>query len=174
MHLAYVTTTQRGETDRLLSAFAERLEAQGVSLAGVVQTNTECADNAKCDMDLRVLSGAGEVIRISQTLGAGSRGCRLDPAELERSVGLVSAALEEQPCLLIVNKFGKHEADGRGFRPIIGEALARNIPVLVGVNGLNEQRFVEFSDGVAEKLGADLDGMSEWLVRVAPKSIQAA
>ncbi|MBO9449353.1 DUF2478 domain-containing protein [Tropicibacter sp. R16_0] len=163
MHLAYVTTTQRGETDRLLSAFAERLEAEGVSLAGVVQTNTECADSAKCDMDLRVLSGNGEVIRISQSLGEGSRGCRLDPAALEQSVGLVTAALEDQPRLLIVNKFGKHEADGRGFRPIIGEALARDIPVLVGVNGLNEDRFIAFSEGVAEKLPADLDAMSAWL-----------
>ncbi len=163
MHLAYVTTTLRGETDRLLSAFAERLEMQGVSLAGVVQTNTECADNAKCDMDLRVLSGNGEVIRISQSLGTGSRGCRLDPAALEQSVGLVSAALEQQPRLLIVNKFGKHEGDGRGFRSVIGEALARDIPVLVGVNGLNEERFIAFSEGVAEKLPADLDAMSDWL-----------
>lgn len=162
MHLAYVTTIERGETDRLLSAFAERLEALGVTLAGVVQTNTECADNAKCDMDLRVLSGNGEVIRISQSLGPGARGCRLNPAALEQSVGLVSAALDTSPRLLIINKFGKHEADGRGFRPIIGEALARDIPVLVGLNGLNTDKFNDFSAGAAQRLPGDLDAMSDW------------
>ena len=57
MHLAYVTTTDRGATDRLLSAVAEHLLSKGASLAGVVQTNTECADSSKCDMDVRVSAG---------------------------------------------------------------------------------------------------------------------
>lgn len=96
MHLAYVTTTDRGATDRLLSAVAERLLASGSKLAGVVQTNTECADSSKCDMDLRVLPD-GETIRISQSLGTQSRGCRLDPAALEQAVGYVTASLEGAP-----------------------------------------------------------------------------
>lgn len=173
MHLAYVTTTARGATDRLLSEVAARLDAKGVSLAGVVQTNTECADNARCDMDLRVMPGT-EVIRISQTLGAGSRGCRLDPGELERAVGLVSAALAEDPELLIVNKFGKHEADGRGFRPLIAEALARDIPVLLGVNGLNEERFLAFTEGAAVKLNPEADALVDWVENVRASRIQAA
>ncbi|MBT8167019.1 3-dehydroquinate dehydratase [Phaeobacter gallaeciensis] len=173
MHLAYVTTEARGGTDRLLSAIAERLESKGVTLAGVVQTNTECADDTKCDMDLRVLAN-GEKIRISQSLGAGSRGCRLDPAALETSVALVLETLEKTPRLLIINKFGKHEADGRGFRPVIGDALMRGIPVLVGVNGLNEQKFLDFTEGAAEKMEADLDAIEAWLDRVAPEGSEAA
>lgn len=114
MNLAYVTTTDRGATDRLLSQVAERLLAKGAKLAGVVQTNTDCVDSAKCDMDLRVLPD-GETIRISQSLGEHARGCRLDPAALEQAVGYVSASLEDAPQLLIINKFGKHEADGVDF-----------------------------------------------------------
>ena len=162
MHLAFVTTTDRGATDRLLSAFAEALTDAGTPLAGVVQTNTECADGYKCDMDLKVLP-TGETIRISQSLGKKARGCRLDPAELERAVGLVTQSLDNAPRLLIINKFGKHEADGRGFRPIIADALERGIPVLVGLNQLNVERFQEFAGGMAEALEPDIDRLTDWL-----------
>ncbi len=173
MHLAYVTTTDRGATDRLLSAVAERLLATGARLAGVVQTNTECADSSKCDMDLRVLPD-GATIRISQSLGSMSRGCRLDPAALEQAVGYVTASLDDTPQLLIINKFGKHEADGRGFRPVIAEALARDIPVLVGVNSLNEDRFQEFTDGAAQKMEADAGAIVEWVQQVNAEKSAAA
>ncbi|MDA7965096.1 DUF2478 domain-containing protein [Ruegeria sp.] len=173
MNLAYVTTTDRGATDRLLSAVAERLLAKGARLSGVVQTNTECADNTKCDMDLRVLPD-GETIRISQSLGTMSRGCRLDPAALEQAVGYVTASLSDAPQLLIINKFGKHEADGRGFRPVIGEALALGIPVLVGVNGLNAEKFRDFTDDAAEALDPDLDTIIAWFEKVDGRRIAAA
>ena len=44
---------------------------------------------------------------------------------------------------MIVNKFGKHEASGRGFRMVIAEAIERNIPVIVGVSALNLGDFKE-------------------------------
>ncbi len=173
MHLAYVSTTDRGATDRLLSALAERLLQKGAKLAGVVQTNTECADSSKCDMDLRVLPD-GETIRISQSLGTMSRGCRLDPAALEQAVGYVTASLSDAPQLLIINKFGKHEADGRGFRPVIAEALALDVPVLVGVNAMNQEKFIEFTGGEAEEMQADLDAIENWFDRITASRIAAA
>ncbi len=173
MHLAYVTTTDRGATDRLLSAFADALLDAGTPLAGVVQTNTECAEGYKCDMDLKVLP-TGETIRISQSLGKNARGCRLDPAELERAVGLVTRSLDGAPQLLIINKFGKHEADGRGFRPVIADALERDIPVLVGVNQLNIERFQDFAGGMAEALDADVGSLTDWLDNVVQTGAQRA
>ncbi|UWQ81256.1 DUF2478 domain-containing protein [Leisingera sp. S132] len=163
MHLAYVMTEERGATDRLLSELAERLEAKGIRLAGIVQTNVECYDKELCDMDVRVLPD-GETIRISQSLGAGARGCRLNPEALEQAVGQVSATLQSDPApqLMIVNKFGKHEADGRGMRPIIGEALALGIPVISGVNKMNVEPFQAFADGMAVAAGPDLDALAEW------------
>ncbi|KIC43256.1 3-dehydroquinate dehydratase [Ruegeria sp. ANG-R] len=173
MHLAYVTTADRGATDRLLSAFADGLMSAGTPLAGVVQTNTECAEGYKCDMDLKVIP-TGETIRISQSLGKNARGCRLDPAELERAVGLVTRSLDSAPQLLIINKFGKHEADGRGFRPIIADALERDIPVLVGVNQLNIERFQEFAGGMAQALEPDVGSLTDWLDTVSQAHAQRA
>ena len=59
--------------------------------------------------DVRVPPG-DPVLRISQALGPSARGCRLDAAALEVAVGLVSTRLAEGADLLILNKFGKHEA----------------------------------------------------------------
>ncbi|WP_420584542.1 DUF2478 domain-containing protein [Ruegeria sp.] len=173
MYLAYVTTTDRGATDRLLSAVAEQLLASGAHLAGVVQTNTECTDSSKCDMDVRVLPD-GDTIRISQSLGEHARGCRLDPAALEQAVGYVTSSLEGGPQLLIINKFGKHEADGRGFRPVIAEALALDIPVLVGVNGLNMDKFQDFTGGAAEQVEPSVEAVTDWFQRVNAQRVAAA
>ncbi len=165
MHLAYIMTDTRGATDRLLSAFSEQLLGKGTRLAGVAQTNSECADTHLCDMDLKVLPD-GEVIRISQSLGTGAKGCRLDPSALEQAVALVTASLDLGPQLLIVNKFGKHEAEGRGFRPVIGDALMRGIPVLAGVNGGNHDAFLEFSEGMAERLTGETEALENWFAQV--------
>lgn len=164
MHLAYVMTETRGATDRLLSALAEALDTKGIRLAGIVQSNTECSDETLCDMDVRVLP-AGETIRISQSLGAGARGCRLNPEALEQAVGQVSASLhaDPKPQVLIVNKFGKHEADGRGMRPVIGEALAQDMVVVSGVNRMNVEPFKAFSDGMAVKGATELEALVAWV-----------
>lgn len=166
MHLAYVMTQNRGATDRLLSELADRLQAQGTALAGIVQTNTECHVDALCDMDVRVLP-KGETIRISQSLGPESRGCRLDPSALEQAVAQVTSSLhgENLPEVLIVNKFGKHEADGRGMRPVIGEAMALGVPVISGVNALNVEAFQAFSGGLAVAVEPSVESLLDWLAQ---------
>lgn len=161
MQLGYVMSERRGGTDRVISVFSETLLKRGVRLAGVAQSNTECSDSRLCDMDLLVLPG-GPTIRISQSLGEGSRGCRLDSAALEQAVGLVSARLEANPQLLVINKFGKQEADGRGFRPVIADALMRGIPVLAGVNRTNYDAFLEFSEGLAQHVPEELPAIEAW------------
>ena len=169
MALAFVKTTERGLTDRLLWEFADRLQADGFNLAGVVQTNSDKPGSHHCDMDVRVLPG-GPVIRINQVLGEESRGCRLNPAALEEAVVLVETTLERTPDLLIINKFGKHEAEGRGFRPLIAEALARDIPVLLGVNGLNRNAFEDYSGGYAEEVSADAISLAAWFHRLTQRA----
>ena len=159
--LGYVMAEGRGASDALLREVAEALRAEGVKLAGAVQVNLETAPENHCHMDLHVLAG-GEVVRISQDLGALSEGCRLDPDGLEQVVGLANAALEGGAQLLIINKFGKQEADGRGFRPLIGEALARDVPVLAAVARGSLAGFESFADGMAEALPADVQAVLGW------------
>jgi len=162
MRLGYITTEGRGAADRCLAGLAEDLAAGGHRVAGAVQINRETRDCQRCDMILRLLP-SGHELRISQALGAGARGCRLDPGGLEQAVAEVAAALEADPEALILNKFGKQEAEGRGFRPLIGEALARGLPVLLAVNLSNLPPFEAFAEGMAERLPCDRAVLARWL-----------
>jgi len=163
MKIGYVKISERGEMNRLLAGLAADLAAEGLALAGAVQHDIECAPEGKCDMDLQILP-AGPMVRISQNLGKDSRGCRLDPVALEQAVGLTEAQLSNAaPKLVIINKFGKHEAEGRGFRSTIALALELEVPVLVGVNETNFAAFQDFTGGAAEQAGDSPAALRAWL-----------
>ncbi len=160
MHLGYVSLSGRGRTDACLAAAAAGLAAEGVALAGCVQSAAADCDAHPCDMDLRVLP-AGPDLRISQALGEGARGCRLDGAVVEQAAMLAAGRLDGA-ALLIVNKFGKLEAAGRGFVPVIAEALGRGLPVVVGVNAQNLPAFLDFAGGLAQELPPEADAVFAW------------
>ncbi len=173
MKLAYTMAPGRGDTDLVLHALACSIIKRGHRAVGAVQINIESEEAGPCDMDVKILPDGG-AIRISQTLGRASRGCRLDPAALETAVGLVEDELAKGADCLIVNKFGKHEAEGRGFRPVIADALARDIPVLVGVNQLNQDAFLDFVGGFATELVPKHTVLEEWLLSAITHAAAAA
>ncbi len=122
--------------DQTLARCARRLQEAGYRVAGVVQRNRQRPGRRACDMFLENLA-TGETICISADRGDGARGCRLDHAALAQATLWAEQALTPEPQLLILNKFGKEEAVGGGFFPVMAEALARDIPVLSGVSALN-------------------------------------
>jgi hypothetical protein len=160
MKLAYVTLQGRGRTDALIAEVATLLEADGLRLAGTVQSNHERPDRRKCDMDLRVLPD-GPIVRISEDRGEMARGCTLDSGALEQTVVAVEQRLPGAE-VLIVNKFGKREAEGKGLVPVIAEALDRGIPVLIGVNGLNLAAFLAFAGEEVTALPPDAPSVAAW------------
>ncbi|UWQ05400.1 DUF2478 domain-containing protein [Aliiroseovarius crassostreae] len=162
MKLAFTIAPGRGETNALLAEIAEALIARRLRVIGTVQIDTDRGEDRKCDMDVKVLPD-GPLIRISEDRGVGARGCRLDTDALEGAVADTEAALAQGADLLLVNKFGKHEAEGRGFRSAIATALAQDIPVLVGVNKLNRDAFEAFCGSEAQELAAEADVIMNWL-----------
>lgn len=164
MKLAYVVSTGRGSIDPLLAGIASELLTRDLNLAGIVQMNTARANSDICDMDVKVLPD-GPISRISQSLGAHSSGCRLNPEALELSVAAVEATLSAQTELLIINKFGKHEGEGRGFCATIGRALELDVPVMIGVNRLNIDAFHAFAGGMAEEVVGH-DALLAWALEV--------
>lgn len=145
--LAYVIHDD-DEGNGRMAALARRLAAQGLRLAGAVQTNLDRGADCACDMELTVLETDAAPIRISQSLGAGSQGCRLDADALERAAALAASRLEGAD-LALVNKFGKQEAAGRGFRDFIADALAADVPVLIAVAPELLPAFAEFAGELA-------------------------
>lgn len=170
--LAYVSNSKRGAIDTLLNLTAQHLENKGMRLYGAVQINTERDRHDICDMDLLVLH-SGARIRISQDLGEGASGCRLDPDGMSRAIVSVENALENRATakvlpVLIINKFGKQEIEGGGFRNAIALALDRNIPVVVGVGRSHLAEFKAFSGGLAHRVDASIGAIDAWVTSVHP------
>lgn len=163
MKLAYVIAPGRGETNELLAKVAKQLAERGVRLAGTVQLDTERTEEFHCDMDVLVLPD-GPKIRISQYLGADARGCKLNPEALETAVAATEAEIAKGADLLIVNKFGKQEAEGRGFRSAVGEALSRDMPAIIGVAGTTIEAFRAFV-GEAEELPPEPEAILGWAIK---------
>jgi nucleoside-triphosphatase THEP1 len=159
--LGAITVEGRGASDRLLFEIASLLQADGFRLAGAVQENIAREGRRRADMVLHLLA-EGTLRQISQDLGAQSRGCCLDPAALAEVVARVEVALHDPVDLLIVNKFGKAEIEGRGFRPLIGQALVEDIPVLVAVGRGSREGFDAFAEGMAEWIDPSPDAALAW------------
>jgi len=171
--LGYVVGAERGAVDNLMAEVAAHLAGRGWPLAGVLQINSETGASTRCDMDLQVLT-LGTRVRISQRLGPLSRGCRLDPQGLEEAVGLVEHALDQGPRLLLINKFGKAELDGRGFRPVIGRALAAGVPVLTAVNQANLAGFESFLEGLGTALPPQAGSVIDWCLALPDSAEKVA
>ncbi|RMH46089.1 MAG: DUF2478 domain-containing protein [Alphaproteobacteria bacterium] len=160
MRLAHVTVPGRGRTDALIARAVDMFLADGLRVAGVVCARPPGDGAHPCDMDLRVLPD-GFSRRISQPLGRAARGCRLDGAAIEAMAAAVGAGLAGAD-LLVVNKFGRLEAAGRGLCGAIAQALEMEIPVLVGVNRLNLPHFEAFAGGMAVRLEPGIDAIRAW------------
>jgi hypothetical protein len=160
MHLGYISIPGRGMIDDCLADAVALMQDRGLRLAGTVRVLPVDHRAHPCDMDLRVLPD-GPVYRISQPLGTGARGCRLDPGQIETLSAEVEARVPGSD-LLVVNKFGKQECQGRGLRPAMLLALDREVPVVVGVNALNEQDFLDFAGGTAVRLAASPRAVLSW------------
>ena len=162
MNIRYVSLSGRGRTDACVTAAVRQMQAAGVRLWGTFALET---DDPACDMLLQVLPD-GPVIRINQNLGQQAKGCRLDGDALEQAVMQV-AARGNGAQVLVVNKFGKLEAAGRGYVPLIVQALDLGLPVLVGVSALNLPDLVAFTGDMATPLPEDPSAIAAWALAYA-------
>lgn len=161
--------------DQALRRIIQEAEAAGLRLAGVVQRDTPRAGRTGCDMTLEEIS-TGAAIEISQDRGAHARGCRLDLGELTRAIQLVSSALRASPDLLVLNKFGKTEVEGGGFRTLIAEAIGQGVPVLIAVPYRNIDPWRAFAGEMAREIhlsGAGDVLPADWLRPAKPASAPA-
>jgi hypothetical protein len=148
--------------DELMFEVARNLRSQGVRLRGVVQQNaasTSCAAMTLIDL------ATGERFSFSQDLGVEARGCRLDPRGMADVAARIDAAAGGDFDLLILNKFGKAEAEGGGLRSALARAIAAGIPVLSSVREPYLQAWSRFHGGLAAELPPRLDAVVAWCRR---------
>ncbi len=150
--------------DEAIGRAIEPLRQRSVPLAGAIQRDpSDRPGRHPCDLLLENLA-SGEVTAIAEHRGKEARGCRLDVGILTDIAEAVATSLHEgEPRLLIVNKFGKIEADGGGLREAISDAVYLGIPVLVGVPLRNLDRWRAFAAAYSVELPVDSAAISNWL-----------
>ncbi|MBN7756373.1 DUF2478 domain-containing protein [Nitratireductor aquimarinus] len=148
--------------DALLADAAARLQSQNIVVEGFVQLERDLSENCCAAMHLEDIRN-GAVWLISQELGQGSSGCRLDPHALADLCGPLLERVREKPDLLILNRFGKGEMLGGGFRAAIEEAFMLGIPVLVAVRDEYAQAWQDFTEGCHTELQPDPARIDAWL-----------
>ena len=158
--------TDSAAADLVLRGVVHRMEAAGLRLAGIVQRDDPRPDRRRCDMVLEELS-TGEAILISQDRGLHARGCRLVIGELLRAMQLVAGSLEKNPDFLILNKFGKTEAEGGGFRDLIGQAMASEVPMLIAVPYRNLDNWCAFVGDLAREIHLDAQDPAKLAASIA-------
>lgn len=153
---------EHSDIDGFLTDIAKELTARGLIVRGAVQTRGAVGGECHCaDMDLTTL-GSDRVFRISQPLGNGSQGCRLHPGALAECSSFIEQELEQGADLLILNRFGRGESDGRGFRDLIAKAMILDVPVLTAVRPTYADAWSQFGAGMACDLRADRDTVLDW------------
>lgn len=132
---------------------------------------TEGDEGCDCrDFVLRAVHGEGALgaatRRITQDLGRGATGCRLDGGALAEVAGWLMTGLEAAPELLVLNRFGKSEAEGGGFRAALEEAIARDVPVLLAVNRRQLVFWRDYAGEMADALPCETAAIRAWVAGV--------
>jgi hypothetical protein len=159
--LAAVVFENGDDANRIIRDFAAVRAAAGTRLGGFVQIsedtqNCGCKDTYVLDLE------NGARTKILQDLGAGSQGCRVDPAALVAIGHLVSQALTKSPELLIINRFGRLESEGMGLRDEIASAALSGIPTVVCVSTRYVEAWREFAVDMSEELDCTPDALLGW------------
>jgi len=171
--LASVTFDQRDPVDRLMAQVVARLEAAGQRIGGVIQIAEEPCGGCAGAMWLCDLPSRAQV-SILQDLGKDATACRLDPQALAEVAGRVESSLRSGIDLLVINRFGKAEADGHGLRHIFGEAVASGTPTLTAVRRDYAAAWQAFHGGLAVTLPFAEEEVVAWCRSAARRHRQAA
>lgn len=150
------------DPDAVLRDFAAELKTQGLRVVGLVQAG-QCADSSLS----AVLVHSGEKLLLAQDFDPAATGCRLDLGRLENIGARVAEALDAGADLLIINRFGKRERDGKGLASLIERALGADIPMVIAVS---EERFAEwtrYAGGISVKLACERPALEAWWRKVS-------
>jgi uncharacterized protein DUF2478 len=142
------------DPDAVLRDFAVELKSRGLRTVGMVQAG-QCADSSLS----AVLLHSGERLPLAQDFDPAARGCRLDLSRLQNAGARISDALDAGADLLIVNRFGKRERDGKGLAYLIERALDVDIPVVIAVSAKSFTDWIKFAGGMSVRLACDREAL---------------
>ena len=158
--LAAIVLGVDASPETLLDAVIASLRRDGTRVAGYVQRDVARGD---CCPDMYVENiETAERTSISQSLGAGSNSCRLDSQALADIAGSALSQIDGSIDVLILNRFGKGEAEGRGLRALYERAIELDIPVFTCVKETYLAAWADYAGDLATILPGNVDDMLGW------------
>ncbi|HJV88391.1 MAG TPA: DUF2478 domain-containing protein [Noviherbaspirillum sp.] len=152
----------------ILEDAARQLHARGVAVAGAIQHAS-----GPCNMELELLP-SGCRMAISQNLGSGSLGCRLDASALAEAASIVRKAIDNGPELVVFNKYGAQEAEGKGMHDEVALAITVGIPVVIPVPERFLPQWSAFTGGEFTALPCTAQAVLSWWEALVKASRDAA
>jgi hypothetical protein len=157
--LAAIIYDDGHDPDALLRGFAAELSRSGRRVVGLVQLGHPLANPPQLSA---LLVHSGHTMRLFQELGPGATGCKLDLGQLLAAGADVAAAMDDGADLVVINRFGRQERDGKGLSYLIERALSASIPVVIAVPLARLTDWNAFSDGMATHLSCDARSLDAW------------
>jgi len=152
------------DPDSVLRGFAADLIARGLRVVGMVQAG-QCADSSLS----AVLLHNGEKLLLAQDFDPSAKGCRLDLGRLHNAGQRVGDAMADGADLVVINRFGKRERDGKGLGYLIERALEADIPVVIAVASDRFDDWIKFAGGMTVKLPCDRAALDQWWRNVSAR-----
>lgn len=148
--------------EALLAAVCEHLRSTGVRVGGLCQRNRPAPGGRRPLMEL-VDVETGDVFSISRDLGAGSQSCCIDPAGIAAASVALRRALDREPDLLVVNRFGAIEKERQGFASEMLDAMASGIPLLTAVHDRYAGDWITFAEDAGTVLAPEHESVTRWV-----------
>jgi hypothetical protein len=157
------------DPDRLFIDFTDDLCRSGLRPVGVIQSGRSYRTE---DPKLRVvmLPGGETAGLVADTEDCDAGGCRLDDHRLSELAERLTRAIDDGPDLVVINRFGRAEAEGRGLIKPIAQALDADIPVLIAVPERRFSDWIRFSYGMNVRLPCRREALDRWWRSVAGTS----
>ena len=140
--------------------------SRNLSLAGVLQRPILPNGDHRCDVVLEDLM-SGHRTALFESRGIHALGCRLDESALAEVTARVERSFEKMPHLLVLNKFGKAESEGRGLRDLIARAVDLGIPTIIGVPRRNLEAWTGFAADFAVELEDGTAQVDRWIEKLS-------
>ena len=152
------------DVDALLADVVRLQVGQGLRVRGLVLSRDAVAPGCQAAMVLQDIDTAEQYL-VSQPLGGGSKSCRGDPQGFARASQVLRRALDEEPDLIVSNRFGGLEATGGGLRAELLELMSRGVPLLTVVAPRYLEAWRDFA-GTSTELPPDRAAIDAWLETV--------
>ncbi len=158
--VAAVVYGSADDPDRLLADFADDLRQSGLRPIGLIQVGRSCrSEHPRFGV---VMLPDGEVVRPVHPVEAYPVGCRLDPGRLAELSKRLTGAIEDGADLVILNRFGRTEAEGSGLLDLVAQAVDADIPVLIAVPDQRFAAWIRFTEGMNVRLACRRDSLDRW------------